>query len=162
MNTVPFYLLGIALGFVSGVFVMLSREKDRSGDLASPDKSSQALQPETEDTQPEASCIEATIEEGLLSTEELSTNIPADEWLEEIHSDQLLKPQHIVAVASESDDLAINPDILPTKGSLELYPENDSWVDELKKSHEELSQSSNRKSSTLPLVFDSQDPQNSK
>ena len=161
MNTVPFYLLGIALGFASGAFVMLSREKDRSGDLITPDKSSQVLQSETEDTQPEISCLEATIGEGLLSTEELSTDIPADEWLEEIHSEQLLKPQHIVGVASESDDLAIKPDI-PPEGSLELYSENDSWVDELKKSHEELSQASNRESSTLPLVFDSLDPKNSK
>ncbi len=161
MNTVPFYILGIALGFASGILVMLSRERARSGDLASDYKSSQALQPRTEDSQPETLFIEAPLEEYMLLTEELSTDIPADEWLEEIHSEELLKPRHILTDTSASDDLAVNPDILP-EGALAHYSENDSWVDELKKSHEELSQASNREPSTLPLVFDSFDPQNSK
>ena len=149
MNTIPIYILGIALGFALGLIVMMLRGKNQASTEVLPDQfETLEVIPPAEEHPDEMVHAEAILTEGEIAT------IPADHWLEEMEyaMDHKSHPKTKSAEALDNEGIE----------EIEEIPDFDTpeavWLNGLRKTHETVSKSSNSSHETLPIVFDSSDP----
>ena len=150
MNTIPFYVLGIALGFVLGIIFMMVRGRSPTMTAEMPDES-QPLPLET---------LEAAPEEAFQSHMETSPpgtsveTMTAENWLEELEFNMVSKPPQKKKDAEAPSESSEETEEIPSFDSTEV------WLSGLRKIHDTVSKSNNSSHQTLPIVFDSTDREN--
>lgn len=158
MNAIYFYVLGIALGFASGMLVMIVRGRPAIDKAVT---SSPTIEPEPIHRPPASltNKAEDTHKGKLALSETTESTIPADLWLQdlEFNLDQEIErsEKFNVPKQDESDQEVMHrPDAPPSS-----YSEDANWMDTLKKTHEVINNSNQNSLSSLPLIFDSSETQ---